>query len=117
MSDSRVAGLDEAWSEVRQNLRWRRAALDVRGEAGDAGSMNVEHIRARLRDTFRPFAVVTSSGNKYGVPHPDFIFVTDRTVIVADEQGYTTSLDPLHIVGLEDLRPRRNGSGKDRPKR
>ncbi len=37
--------------------------------------MNVELIRERLHEVpFRPFAVVTSSGRKYPVPHTDFIF-------------------------------------------
>jgi hypothetical protein len=72
--------------------------------------MNVELIRERLQEQdFRPFAVVTSSGHKYPVPHTDFIFLTRRTVIVANTKGYTTGLDPLHIVALEDLPTRRNG--------
>ena len=65
--------------------------------------MNVEHIRSRLQGQFRPFAVVTSSGHKFPVPHSDFIFLTARTVVIADERGYRVNLDPLHIVGLEDI--------------
>jgi hypothetical protein len=81
--------------------------------------MNVEIIRARVHeDGFRPFSVVTSSGHKYPVPHADFIFLTPRTVIVADLNGYTTGLDPLHIVALEDLPARKNGrSGGNRKRR
>jgi hypothetical protein len=65
--------------------------------------MNVEHIRVRVKERFRPFAVVTSSGNKYPVPHPDFIFLTPRTVVIADQDGYAVLLEPLPIVGLEDI--------------
>ena len=79
--------------------------------------MNVELIRGRLGEGFSPFSVVTSSGHRYPVPHPDFIFLTQRTVIVADRRGYTVSLDPLHVVGLEDLPFRRNGRSKHRAKR
>lgn len=75
--------------------------------------MNVEHIRARLGDGFRPFTVVTSSGNKYPVPHPEFILLTPRTIVVANQRGYAVVLDPLHVVGLEDVPRARNG----RPKR
>ena len=78
--------------------------------------MNVELIRARLHEKFRPFALVTSSGNKYRVPHPDFIFITARTVVIADKEGYPMNLDPLHIVGLEDISFRGNGSHKSRRK-
>ena len=53
--------------------------------------MNVERIRDRLHEEpFRPFAVVTSRGHKYPVPHTDFIFLTQRVVIVADAGGSTT---------------------------
>jgi hypothetical protein len=79
--------------------------------------VNVQLIRARLGERFRPFAVVTSSGDKYPVPHPEFILITERTVVVADTQGYVVHLDPLHIVGLEDIPARRNGAGKHRRKR
>jgi hypothetical protein len=48
------------------------------------------------------------------VPHPDFIFLTPRTVVIADERGYTVNLDPLHIVDLEDVSARRNGGKKPR---
>ena len=76
--------------------------------------MNVKNIRTRLEDSFRPFSVVTSSGNKYPVPHPDSIFLTPRTVVVADQEGYAVVLDPAHIVGLEDIPSRKNGHRKRR---
>ena len=75
--------------------------------------MNVEIIRERLKE-FHPFAVVSSSGNKYPVPHPDFIFLTTRTVVVADQKGNVVVLDPLHVVGLEDIPARKNGNRKRR---
>jgi hypothetical protein len=75
--------------------------------------MNVETIRERLKE-FHPFAVASSSGNKYPVPHPDFIFLTPRTVVVADQKGNVVVLDPLHVVGLEDIPARKNGHRKRR---
>ncbi|MCX8091222.1 MAG: hypothetical protein N3I86_09905 [Verrucomicrobiae bacterium] len=75
--------------------------------------MNVELIRERLKE-FRPFAVVTSSGHKYPVPHPDFLFLTARSVVVADRKGNVVVLDPLHVVALEDLPAHRNGRAKRR---
>ena len=73
--------------------------------------MNVQTIRTRVKD-FRPFAVITSSGSKYAVPHPDFIFFTRRTIVVADQNGDAVILDPPHIVGLEDIPARKNGKHK-----
>jgi hypothetical protein len=75
--------------------------------------MNLETIRERVKE-FRPFTLVTSSGNKYPVPHQDFIFFTIRTVVVATPHGDAVILDPLHIVGLEDVRSRKNGKHKRR---
>jgi hypothetical protein len=76
--------------------------------------MSVDQIRERVHEVpFRPFAVVTSSGHKYPVPHTDFIFLTRRIVIVANPKGYTTGLAPLHIVALED-RPARTNGAQDR---
>jgi hypothetical protein len=75
--------------------------------------MNLEIIRERVKE-FRPFTLVTSSGNKYPVPHQDFIFFTVRTVVVATQQGNVVVLDPLHIVGLEDVPSRKNGKHKRR---
>ena len=79
--------------------------------------MNVELIRARLKGGFRPFALVTSSGDKYPVPHPEFVLVTQRTVVFADNRGFTTLLEPLHITGIEDIRARKNGRTKRARKR
>jgi hypothetical protein len=50
--------------------------------------MNVEHIRRRLSGGFEPFALVTSSGDKFVVPHPEFIMLHPRTVVVMDKDGY-----------------------------
>jgi hypothetical protein len=89
--------------------RWQRLS--------EPFTVNVELIRARLKEGFRPFALVMSSGNKYPVHHPEFIFLTQRTVIVADRRGYTINLDPLHVVGIEDIPAARNGRSKRRSNR
>jgi hypothetical protein len=75
--------------------------------------MNVERIREKLSgEGFRPFSVITSSGNKYPVPHPEFIMITSRTVVVANARGGVVTLDPLHIVGLEDIAPKSRPGGR-----
>src|SRR3974390_1071269 len=56
-------------------------------------TVNVELIGKRLKAGFRPFALVTSSGDKHPVPRPGFMLLTHRTVVVADQQGYATILD------------------------
>lgn len=73
--------------------------------------MNLEIIRERVKE-FSPFRLVTSSGNKYPVPHPDFIFFITRTVIVATQSCGAVILDPSQVVGLENIRARKNGHHK-----
>jgi hypothetical protein len=79
--------------------------------------VNVELIRKRLKAGFRPFALVTSTGDKHPVPRPGFMLLTQRTVVVAYQQGYATILDPLHVVGIEDIPTTRNGRPKRRSRR
>jgi len=77
--------------------------------------MNVRHIQKRLAGGFKPFVVVTSGGHKFPVPHPEFLFITPttpHTVIVAGAGGTVVTLDPLHIVGLQDMPAPRNGKTK-----
>jgi hypothetical protein len=37
-----------------------------------------------------------------------------RTEVVVDEDGYAAVLDPLHVVGLEEVRGVKNGRQKSR---
>ena len=65
--------------------------------------MNLEEIRRRLSNGFKPFAIRTSNGREFPVPHKEFIFLTKRSVIVADQEGYVDILDPLHISSLKEI--------------
>jgi hypothetical protein len=65
--------------------------------------MNLQEIRNRLESGFRPFSIRSSDGREFQVPHQEFIMVTKRSVVVADHEGYTHILDPLHIVSLREL--------------
>jgi hypothetical protein len=65
--------------------------------------MNVELIRNRLHGGFKPFTLYLSDGRRYDVPHPEFIMVTRRSVVVANERGLVDILDPLHIVSIKEL--------------
>ena len=65
--------------------------------------MNMEFIRKRLHEEFRPFAVRLSDGRKYDVPHTDFMALGKHVVIIIDSEGHPVHLDPVHIVSLDDL--------------
>jgi len=65
--------------------------------------MNLEKIRKRVTGGFKPFSILTSDGNSYQVPHPEFILFGKASVAVTDDEGDIAVLDPLHIVGLKDI--------------
>ena len=64
--------------------------------------MTVDVIRKRLIGGFIPFAIRTSDGEKFQVPHKEFVFVTAKRVVIADKRGLVNVLDPVHIVSLEE---------------
>lgn len=77
-------------------------AFDRRERRSFVKLMNVDDIRKRLEFDFVPFKIHTSDGGEFKVPHREFVFVTQRRVVVADRKGYVNVLDPLHIVSIEE---------------
>jgi len=49
--------------------------------------MNPEYIRKKLRNGFHPSVIRTSDGREFPAPHKEFIMVTKRNVVIADEEG------------------------------
>ena len=64
--------------------------------------MIVDQIKQRLSNGFRPFTLHMSDGKKFAVPHRDFIALATRVVVVIDEKEISHTLNPLHIVSIED---------------
>jgi hypothetical protein len=71
--------------------------------------MNVNLLIERLRGGFRPFALRLTDGRSCDVPHPEFIAVGKRAVVVVDKKGYPIYIDPLHIVSIDGKAPPKNG--------
>ena len=71
--------------------------------ACDECGVNLDHIRERLHNGFQPFAMVTTDGRRFEVPHHDFIAVGKNVVVVLDDKDHSTKIDALNIVSLEDL--------------
>ena len=65
--------------------------------------MEVNVVReARHRQPFRPFSLRLADGRELQVPHPDFVAVSPRRVIVINPQDESHSiLEPLLIVSVE----------------
>jgi hypothetical protein len=64
--------------------------------------MTSDDIRQRLAGGFVPFTLHTSDGQKFPVPHREFIFVTARRVVVANRKGFVSVLDPLQVLSIEE---------------
>lgn len=65
--------------------------------------MNIERIRERLSNGFKPFVIELSSGKRVKVPHSDFIAIGKHVVVVMGEDDSVTSVDALNIASVEGL--------------
>jgi hypothetical protein len=48
------------------------------------------------------------------VRHPEWVLVGPRGLAVLDKNGEIATLDPLHIVAIKDLPPKKNGTAKSK---
>lgn len=64
--------------------------------------MELAAIRTELRkQPFRPFALRLADGRSIHVPHPDFVAISPRHVIVIHPDESYSVLEPLLIISLE----------------
>jgi len=76
--------------------------LERMAPAGYLCPMIVEQIRTRLQNGFQPFTIQLSNGQGLLVPHRDFIALHPKVVVVIDAEGISHTINPLHIVALEE---------------
>lgn len=69
--------------------------------------MNLENIRSRLKNGFKPFAIELTNGRRFEVPHPEFILIGRHVVGILGRDDVITTIDALHIVSIEDLPSRK----------
>jgi hypothetical protein len=69
--------------------------------------MNLDRIRERLHNGFKPFVIELSSGKRLKVPHPEFMAIGRKGLVVMGADDSVTIVDALHIVSVENLRSRR----------
>jgi hypothetical protein len=75
--------------------------LDARLATVYLKTMNIERIRKLVTTGFKPFTIYLSDGRKFAIPHPEFIAVGKRVVVVIGKNEQVNTVDPLHIVSLE----------------
>jgi hypothetical protein len=63
----------------------------------------VDQIRKRLENGFHPFALRLTDGRRYEVPQRDFIAVHPKRIAVIDPEVLVISINPLHVVSVDDL--------------
>jgi hypothetical protein len=64
--------------------------------------MDINAIRTVLHaQPFRPFSFRLADGRELYVPHPDFVALSPRQVIVIHPDESHTILEPLLIVSIE----------------
>ncbi len=75
--------------------------------------MHVDVIRTAIRRSpFEPFVIRLADGKSLPVPHPDFVAVSPRQVVVVNPEDESVSrLEPLLIVSLEFAQPQTGHPG------
>jgi hypothetical protein len=69
--------------------------------------MNIEQIRERATNGFRPFVIRLTDGRKFEVPHMEFILVGDDSIAVLGKDRLIHTIDVQHIVSLNPLRAKK----------
>ena len=85
--------------------------------------MRAEHVKKRWKkQPFEPLRIFMSDGAHYDVPHPDFLMVSSRSVIVgingngADMPDDYALCDPVHITRIEPMGIKRKRSTTRKPR-
>ena len=64
--------------------------------------MDLAGIREALhRQPFEPFTIRLAHGRSLGVPHPDFVAVGQRRIVVVKEDDSWCVVEPLLVISLD----------------
>jgi hypothetical protein len=81
--------------------------------------MDIAGVREALhRQPFEPFRIRLAEGRSLPVPHPDFVALTPRRVIVGAKDDSWSIIEPLLIVSLDSMpaRPKGGNGSRRKPK-
>jgi hypothetical protein len=80
--------------------------------------MDIPGIREALhKQPFEPFVIRLADRRSLPVPHPDFVAVTPRRIVVVEENGSWSVVEPLLIVTLDYDAAKKGGNGSPRKRR
>jgi len=74
--------------------------------------MNSKLISQRINSNPSPFVFRLSDGTRVPVAHPDFVAVSPGQVLVIAKDESVTRIDPLHVVAIEESRPKKRSNGQ-----
>jgi hypothetical protein len=64
--------------------------------------MDVEGLKEALhKEPFQPFTIRMADGRRLPVPHPDFVAVVPRRIIVVAEDGSWSVVEPRLVASLD----------------
>ncbi len=64
--------------------------------------MDIAGIREALhKEPFQPFTIRMADGRGLAVPHPDFVAVVPRRIVVVAEDGSWSVVEPRLIASLD----------------
>ncbi len=77
--------------------------------------MNTQLIRERLNRDLKSFVFRLSDSTRVPVSHPDFVAVSPGQIVVIDRRTEgITRVDPLHVVAIEESRPKKSKNNRKR---
>ena len=80
--------------------------------------MDIAGVREALhKQPFEPFVIRLAYGRALFVPHPDFVALTPRRVIVGVADDSWNIIEPLLIVSLDSVPPKTKGGNGSHKKR
>jgi hypothetical protein len=77
--------------------------------------MDLNSVRKAVHgQPFKPFTLRLADGRSVPVGHPEFVAMTERIIVVVDEGGGWSAIEPLLIVSLDypSSKPGQNGAGR-----
>ena len=80
--------------------------------------MDIAGVREVLhRQPFQPFVIRLADGRSLSVPHPDFVALGSRRIVVVAEDDTWTVIEPLLIVSLDQNSTKSKGGNRSSKKR
>jgi hypothetical protein len=80
--------------------------------------MDIAGVREALhKQPFEPFTIQLADGRSLPVPHPDFVAVSPRRIVVIQESGSWSVVEPLLIVSLDYDVAKKGGNGASKKRR